>query len=215
MDATIIAECEDHLFPKMKMTVRERSLYYHLLRHTRAVGKTEALFALRPLSQALRIAESSVRNSVRTMQEKGCIVIDRSRRGHAIKILLPSEIAGIVPEGEPDVPIDIDTVDFFTARAYLAAILNREDHRCFYCLKQISPDACELDHVIPTVDRRDNSYRNVVAACHECNTTKQETPARDFCRALYRKGVLSQDELENRLSAVHQLQAGGLRPEMR
>jgi len=215
VNKTFIAECEDYLFPKLKMTVRERSLYYHLLRHTRAVGKARALFAIFPLSQAIGIAESSVRESVRAMHEKGCIVIDRSRRGHTIEVLLPAEIDGIVPEEAPHEEIDIETVDFFKGRAHLDSILKREDHRCFYCLKQIKPDSCELDHVVPAAIRKDNSYRNVVAACHECNTQKQETPADDFCRFLYRKGVLSQDELENRLNALDQLKAGGLKPEIR
>lgn len=37
--------------------------------------------------------------------------------------------------------------------------------------------------------------------------------APDFVRALYRKGVLSQAELEDRLSAIERLQAGQLVPD--
>ncbi len=44
--ASTLKSCEDFLFPALKMTVRERSLYYHLFRHTRLVGKeTGALSA--------------------------------------------------------------------------------------------------------------------------------------------------------------------------
>ena len=34
-----IKHCEDYLFPKLGLSVRERSMYYHLLRHTRLEGK--------------------------------------------------------------------------------------------------------------------------------------------------------------------------------
>ena len=67
--------------------------------------------------------------------------------------------------------------------------------------------------MVSQANGRDNSYRNIVCACHECNTTKQAQQAADFVRGLYRKGVLSQTELENRLAALEQLQAGKLVPD--
>jgi len=210
--AKIIIQCEDYLFPKLQMNIRERSLYYHMLRHTRVLGKESSLFAIYPLSQALGIAESSVRESIRAMRDKGCIHIDRSRKGHLIKVLLPYEIENIIPE-EPEIaPVDIESIDFFTGRTYLSALLSRENNRCFYCFKEITDSNCELDHVVATVQSGGNSYRNIVASCHECNTTKQDTPADDFCRSLYRKGILSQKELENRLGEIQQLQSGYLKP---
>ncbi len=39
------------------------------------------------------------------------------------------------------------------------------------------------------------SYRNIVVSCHQCNTTKQAREAVDFIRYLYRCGFLSQVEL--------------------
>ena len=59
-----------------------------------------------------------------------------------------------------------------------------------------------------------NSYRNIVVACHECNTTKQAREAVDFIRNLYRRGLLSQAEMERRLSALQLVQAGKLAPDI-
>ena len=212
--ATILKQCEDHLFPSLQLSVRERVLYYHLLRHTHFEGKSSALFALLPLSKATGVSDSSSREDIRSLNERGCIKIeDRSRNGHLVRVFLPEEISGVVPMGTTEAEIDIEALDFFANRKFFSALLVREDHRCFYCLKSIRAESCELDHAVAQANGRDNSYRNIVCSCHECNTTKQDQTASDFVRSLYRKGVLSQPELENRLAAIEQLQAGKLMPE--
>jgi hypothetical protein len=215
MDASlIIRQCEDYLFPAMKFTVRERVLYYHLLRHTHFEGKPAALVAILPVANAMGVAESSAREDIRSLNERGCIKIeDRSRNGHLVRVLLPEEIEGIVPKSTPATELDLEHLDFFSGRRFLFALLAREDNRCFYCLKGIRPQSCELDHVVSLANGTDHSYRNIVCSCHECNTTKQAQAAPDFVRALYRKGVLSQAELEDRLGAIEQLQAGQLFPD--
>jgi hypothetical protein len=212
---TVLKQCEDHLFPGLKMTIRERALYYHLLRHTRLEGKESGVFALLPLALQLGVSDSSVRDDVRTLHDRGGIrIVERSRLGHLIHVPLPTEIEGIVPRERPKMPVDIESLDFYTNRQYVTAILKRENERCFYCLKQIRLESCQLDHVVSRVAGTDNSYRNIVAACHECNTSKGATPAEDFLRSLYRRGTLSQLELETRLSSLEGLRTGGLVPEI-
>ncbi|MCE5182043.1 MAG: HNH endonuclease [Betaproteobacteria bacterium] len=212
--ATIIKQCEDHLFPSLQLSVRERVLYYHLLRHTRLEGKSSAIFALMPLSKATGVSDSSSREDIRSLNERGCIKIeDKSRNGHLVRVFLPEEIAGVLPLETSVAEIDIETLDFFANRKFVSALLAREDHRCFYCLKSIRAESCELDHVVAQTNGRNNSYRNIVCSCHECNTTKQDQVASDFLRSLYRKGTLSQSELENRLSVLEQLQLGKLAPD--
>lgn len=203
-----LKQCEDHLFPRKNLTARERSLYYHLLRHTHAEGKPSALFALLPLSQALNVSESSAREDIRSLQEKGCIRIDRSRQGHLVTVLLPSEIEGVIPTSPATSTLDLEALDFFTGRRYVRAILEREQHCCFYCLKAIQADTCELDHVVSRINGVDHSYRNIVASCHECNTTKQASAPEDFLRTIYRKNRLSAAEFEERLAALERLQSG-------
>lgn len=211
---TVLKQIEDHLFPALKLSVRERSLYYHLLRHTRLLGKDSALFAVAPLANSLNVAESSARQDIRALDAKGCIQIERSRRGHLVRVLLPAEVDGIVPVEEPALPIDLESIDFFKSREYVGALVKREDGRCFYCLRKVDEEHCELDHAVPQMHGVDNSYRNIVASCHECNTTKQGEDASDFLRSLYRSGLLSQSELEQRLSALDDLRNGKLVPDM-
>ncbi len=213
--STIIKQCEDHLFPTLQFSVRERVLYYHLLRHTHLEGKSSALFTLLPLANATGVSESSSREDIRSLNERGCIKIeDRSRNGHLVRVFLPEEIEGVLPTAALASEVDIEALDFYSNRRFISALLAREDQRCFYCLKSIRAESCELDHTIAQANGRNNSYRNVVCSCHECNTTKQAQAGADFLRSLYRKGVLSQAELENRLTALEQLQAGKLVPDV-
>ena len=130
-------------------------------------------------------------------------------------MLLPSEIDGVIPLHQPAEALNIETIDFFTGRHYLDALLTRENGACFYCLREVQRDNCELDHVVSRVAGTDNSYRNIVVACHGCNTTKQSRDAADFIRSLYRRGVLSQTDIEQRLSGLDNLQAGRLLPELK
>ena len=217
MDAiACIKEIEDHLFPKMKLDPWERCLYYHLLRHTRCRQKETGLFGILSLARSSGMSEAKVRDSVRSLNEKGCISIEsRSRAGHILQVLLPTEISGLIPEKVEIEEADIENIDFFSDRKYLRSLLDREQNRCFYCFRAISEANCELDHVDPQSNRNDHSYRNIVASCHECNTTKQDASAADFIRSLYRKGLLSQDELENRLNELEQLKSGNLIPDIK
>ena len=57
-----------------------------------------------------------------------------------------------------------------------------------------------------------NSYRNVVAAYHSCNSSKSDDTAEEFVRKLYRRGFLGADELEARLADVANLKQGLLWP---
>lgn len=215
MDASlIIKHCEDHLFPALKLSVRERVLYYHLLRHTHFEGKAVTVVAMLPLATALGVAESSAREDIRSLNERGCIKIEeRSRNGHQVRVLLPEDIEGILPKSAPVTEINLESLDFSSSRRFLHALLQRDGHRCFYCLKGVRSESCELDHVVSRANGTDNSYRNVVCSCHQCNTTKQAQAATDFVRLLYRKGILSQPELAERLAAIEQLQAGQLVPD--
>lgn len=213
--ATIIKQCEDHLFPSLQLSVRERVLYYHLLRHTRLEGKSSAIFALMPLSKATGVSDSSSREDIRSLNERGCIKIEeKSRNGHLVRVFLPEEIAGVLPMKTSVAEINIEALDFFANRKFISALLAREDRRCFYCLKSIRAESCELDHVVAQTNGKNNSFQNIVCSCHECNTTKQDQVASDFLRSLYRKGALSQAELENRLGMLEQLQLGKLSPDI-
>lgn len=213
--ARVIKQCEDHLFRAKSFSAQERVLYYHLLRHSRIEGQEQILVALLPLANALALSETTVRECIRALHERGCIqIVDRSRQGHLVRISLPEELEGVLPVPASDVPFQLEDLDFFTGRRFIAAIIAREQGKCFFCFKSIRTETCELDHVSARTNGTDNSYRNIVASCHECNTTKQATPAADFVRSLYRKDVLTQAELSDRLAALERLQSGQLLPDL-
>jgi hypothetical protein len=167
--------------------------------------------------QPTGISDWKVREVVRSLERKGAAaIIDRSRKGHILKVFIPSEIPNLLPEAGSIVPtINIEDRNFFTGRRYLTALLARESHRCFYCLRAIVPETCVLDHVVAQVNGLDNSYRNIVAACHNCNSVKQENLPDRFLRELYRQGVLSSDEFQERLQMLSVLQSRALAPELR
>jgi 5-methylcytosine-specific restriction endonuclease McrA len=110
--------------------------------------------------------------------------------------------------------MDINAIDFYSNRTYVDALVKREDGKCFYCLRAINPETCVLDHVISKAMRGDDSFRNVVACCHECNAAKQSQDPAAFLRTRYRLGLLSQSELQERVSVLEKLQFGQLVPEI-
>ena len=70
-----------------------------------------------------------------------------------------------------------------------------------------------LDHVHARAKNGpDHSYRNLVACCFECNSSKQASDANEWLRVLYRTGLLSADEHAERQAALERLSKGELRP---
>jgi hypothetical protein len=135
---TVIEQCEDHLFPRLKFTVRERSLYYHLLRHTRLVGREQQIFALAPLARSLGVSEWSVRADIRQLHSRRCIHIEeRSQAGHLVRVFLPAEIEGALPSEPVSEPVDVEALDFFSDRRFVRALLEREENACFYCMRAV------------------------------------------------------------------------------
>jgi hypothetical protein len=214
MDAQTLKDIEDRLMQGLQLDAYERSLYYHLVRHTRAEGKESALFSVAKLAARLSMSEYSIRDRIRSMNKKGCLKIEeRSKDGHHIRVLLPDEIPVLPSADVCEESVDIEAVDFYTERRLADVLLKREDSRCFYCLRELVSNWV-LDHVVPTVNGGDNSYRNVVACCHECNAAKQASPALDFLRGLYRRGLLGPSEFDARKLALERLESGALVPEI-
>ena len=212
---SVYSDVEDLLIPGLGLSAYDRALYYHLLRHTRLKGKESAMFAIGPLSKATAISDIKVREVIRGLHRKGCLRIEeRTRLGHLISVMLPSEIVGLARTEPQDNSVDLLAIKFFSNRRRLGALLARENGACFYCLKKLSEENCELDHVCPQKDVADHSYKNVVVACHTCNKAKGDRAAEDFVRSLYRSGTLNDKELQLRLAAIESLRAGQLVPEL-
>ncbi len=208
----LLIEIEDLLFPRFQLDVWERTLYYHLLRHTHLIGITTGQFSILKLAETIGISDWKVREVLRSLHAKGCVTIEeRTNKGHLVRVMLPEELDLHSPSISEQA-IDIETVDFFVERKQFTALLEREQHKCFYCLRSVTPDIGALDHVTPQVNGGNNSYRNIVVACHECNARKQDMSGQDFLRHLYRRNLLSEKEFEGRLEAIDVLQQGKLVP---
>lgn len=76
----------------------------------------------------------------------------------------------------------------------------------------MTKENCALDHVVPAVKGGDNSYRNIVVSSQEINAPKQDQDAEDFLRLLFRKGMLSHSNIEDRIEAFQLLKTGQLAP---
>jgi hypothetical protein len=210
--AAVIRDVEDLMFPRFAMDTWERALYWHLLRHSHLEGRSEVVIGIDTLSRQTGISTTKLRETIRSLNAKGTVVVDdRSRAGHALRVVLPADIPGLHVQHAAAAP-DIEALDFFTERRFLQPLMERQRGACFYCLRTLTAEASALDHVISQVAGGNNSHRNVVVACHACNSRKQDLPADEYLRALYRDGVLGQTDLTERLHALAQVQAGELPP---
>jgi 5-methylcytosine-specific restriction endonuclease McrA len=214
---------EDVLAPRLGLSVKERAVYCYLLRHSLVVGKFRLQFAVVALARTLGLSIGAARQAVRRLDELGALrVLERSKNGHLAEMRMPEKIravclrrngalVGTGAAGQPPASA-LEATDFLKSWTLRKAIHDRERGACFYCLRRTPGNVKCLDHVVPRVRFGRNSYRNLVSCCIECNTRKNDRPARDFLRTLYRQGRLTPAELDARLRALKDLAAGKLRP---
>lgn len=215
-------QVEDILVPRLRLSVYDRAVYWHLLRHSRLEGKRQIKFAIRRLGRTVQLSEGPVRRSVRRLAMHGALrVIQRSKQGHVVEVRLPEEIRAARPRkgehrqlGERLSAANFEEADFRISEQLRKAIHARESGRCFYCMRRIPAMVKCLDHVVPQVRRGHNSYRNLVSCCLACNSRKGEQNAARFLRWLYRERRLDATELSERLRALDTLAAGKLRPRL-
>lgn len=209
----IIKQIEDYLVPRFNLDLGEARLYYHLFRHSRLVGKHDVLVSITQLSEVLNCSKNAIKPRLRSLQDKHVIAVTNTGwAGTRIKVLLPAEVPGALPEKTAVEARDIETIDFYKDPRYRPAIIEREQGRCFYCRRTLTDEDSGLDHADPQKVHGTNSYRNIVAACHSCNSSKGDDKAEEFLPKLYRRGFLSSTELEERLADVDRLKQGLLRP---
>ncbi len=210
---------EDLLVPRLRLSVTDRVVYSHLLRHSRLEGRLRLRFSIPWLARGAGLTHNPVRWAVRRLIARGALrLLERSKTGHFVEVRLPDEIRsarfGRVARRplSPTRSSDFDELDFLKHRALRKAIHRRERGLCFYCRRRLNPSMRCLDHVVPRVETEDNSYRNLVSCCVECNSLKRSRPAPDFLRWLHRERRINSAELTRRLRALDLLVAGKLRP---
>jgi 5-methylcytosine-specific restriction endonuclease McrA len=209
---------EDLLVPRLRLSTTDRVVYSHLLRHSRLEGELRLQFSILWLARGTRLSHNAVRWAVRRLVAHGVLrLVERSKAGHLVEVRLPSEVRAARPRHiarraeSRTRGFDLDNLDFLKSPGLRRAIHAREGGRCFYCLSRVTPATRCLDHVVPLVKFGDNSRRNLVSCCYECNSKKNDLRAADFLRWLHRERRLTAPELAARFRALDALAAGKLR----
>jgi 5-methylcytosine-specific restriction endonuclease McrA len=210
---------EDLLAPQLCHSTVDRAVYSHLFRHTHLEGKRQIQFSMPWLARGICLTRGPVRSAVRRLIARGVLrLVERNQSGYCVEVRLPEEIPAVrvdlIASRVPSLNRDdsIEELDFLKRRDLRQAIHGREAGRCFYCRRHVTPPMRCLDHVVPRVDLGDNSYRNLVSCCIECNSQKRGHSAAGFLQRLRRERRLTAAELAARLRALNALVAGKLRP---
>ncbi|PYU09481.1 MAG: hypothetical protein DMG37_23185 [Acidobacteria bacterium] len=223
-------QLDDLLVPRLHLAPIDRAAYCYLLRHTRLEGKLQLRFSATWLGRGICLGPDAARQALhRLIDHQVLRLLERSNAGHVAEVRLPEEILAdlppkVVPPDQPQIinrrlrwplpGVNLETEDFMRTYALRHAIHAREAGRCFYCLRVVTPSMKCLDHVVPRAQSRNNSYRNLVSSCHDCNMQKGPCRADDFLRSLFRERKLTDRELAGRLRALDALAAGKLMPAM-
>ena len=206
-------EVEDVVVPRLAMSVIDRAVYSHLLRHSHLEGHRQVKFSIRwlGLGRGARLSHGPTRQSVRRL-------VKRSHGGHTVEVRLPEEIRAVQNAEAAErsaADAKLEAMDFMKTKEMRQAIHAREEGFCFYCLRRLDDEEEKtVDHVVSQADGGGNSYRNLVSSCADCNCYKSRQTAGDYLRRLYREGRLTAAELTERLEALKALAAGSLRPQM-
>ncbi len=212
-------EFQDFLAPKLD--TYEQAIYLYIWRHSRLIGLEEVNIGFKSARSRMAcgigehgkpMSEGTAYSKLRTLESKGAISVLRTEHtGRLIRLHLPNEIPGLIPNPEEAKPIDLEEMDFFEVPENRLLILKRENNRCFYTLAQLDEKNFVIDHVVSRPNGN-NGYRNIVAASREANNRKGAMSADEFLRKLFRDGFLSGSELEERLLQLNRLKAGELKP---
>jgi hypothetical protein len=204
-----------------KLDTYEQTIYLYLVRHTRLENREEQVIpiesaatrtALGIAKKGARISRDVFRRKLSSLESKGFVkVTGKEYTGTKVRVFLPSEVSGIIPEARIPSPVEPDRVDCYATPDGRTAIFLREKGKCFYCLADLNERNRVIDHIVPP-PKGDNSYKNCVAACLQCNSEKGAMPVEDFLRLLYRRSRLRADELDDRLRVLEDICRGTRRP---
>src|SRR5262249_21786638 len=141
-------QVEDFLVPHLHLSVTDRVVYLHLLRHSRLEGKRRLNFSISWLARGACLSGGPVRDSVRRLASNGALrLLERSRKGHIVELRLPEEIRAAFPQRlsprtstrpaprftrSGKLPADIEQADFLQNRPLRQFIHTRERGYCFY-----------------------------------------------------------------------------------
>jgi 5-methylcytosine-specific restriction endonuclease McrA len=213
-------QLDDTLVPRLRLWPIDRAAYSYLMRHSRLEGKVHIQFSMPWLARGICVSTAAARRSVRRLiDQKALRLVECSLAGRVAELPLPEEVLSdhlqqmpSRPGASETLPAKVDEEDFLRTPPLREAIHAREAGRCFYCLGRLTSLTRCLDHVVPCLRSGNNSYRNLVSCCRDCNARKGACSAEDFLRSLFRDRKLTDRELAGRLRALDALAAGKLVP---
>ncbi len=217
-----IEQFHDFLAPKLD--TYEQALYLYIFRHSRLLGLDEVVIGFKSARARMAcgigekgkpMSENSAYEKLQSLKSKGCIeIVSSERTGRRLRLKLPSEIPGVItsPADEASA-VSIEDMDFFSVPENRPFILERESHHCFYCKRSLNSENYVIEHIVSRPEGN-NSYRNLVAACRECNNRKNDSSADDFLRTLYRESFLTATELQSCMEKIERLKNGELKPKI-
>jgi hypothetical protein len=218
---SFFAEYQDYLAPRL--AVYEQAVYLYIARHTIAVGKREATIGFKSARKKMAFgvgkagtapSEGVIYEKLKSLESKGCVkVLSSERLGTRLAIIPHREIPELIQASHQHESTPLEDVDFFDVPENRCLILEREENRCFYCLAKLDKNNHVIEHVISRPSGN-NSYKNVVAACRQCNNRKNSMLAEDFLRMIYREGLLTADEFIGRQGHLERLSSGELKPKL-
>lgn len=158
------------------------------------------------------MSENTAYVKLQSLEAKGCIVIvDTVRDGRRISCDFLPRFPALFPRPSSLLPRTSRPRTSSGSKENRARILEREGNRCFYCLRQLTDDNHVIEHSTPRPPSN-NSYRNVVASCTECNNRKDASSAEDWLRTLYHEGLLDAATFQERQSHLERLRSDELKP---
>lgn len=215
-----LADYQD--FGAPQLDVYEQAIYIYIVRHTLLKDLDETVIGFKSARKKMAFgvgkagtapSETIVYEKLRGLERKGFVTILSSERtGTRIRLLSPFKKESQEMSGYTPVYVEIEDADFFDNNDNRKLILLRDAYRCFYCSTGLDENNYVIEHVISR-PVGDNSFKNLVASCRQCNNRKDSSAADDFLRRIYREGLLSQAELAQRLNQLKELQIGNLRPD--
>ena len=228
--ALVWKQVDDFVVPSLRLTVIDRAVYSHLLRHTWLEGRRSLCVSRAWLARGMGVCRNTARSYLRRLVTRGAIRLTESNyEGHLVEVFLPDEIRARLAKS-PHSPVlcklpkptpilraaapTIDELNFFSSPSLRRAIYDRDRYLCFYCRRRLKKGTQCLDHVVAQIHSGGNSYRNLVACCVECNARKAHKPAPDLLCRLFRERRLTAAILASRLRALEALGAGKLRPRL-
>jgi hypothetical protein len=120
---------EDLLIPRLRLSVIERALYSHLLRHSRLEGKPRVRFSIPGLTRVAGLTRWMIRKGLRRLLAKGALrLAEKGKWGHTIEVRLPEEVRAVrarniaarKTQPQPSVAnLNPEEADFLATRALL------------------------------------------------------------------------------------------------